>query len=533
MNRKNLFGVLCLLAAILMGCSVVSATEKANADQSKALPRVLLIGDSICGGYQQGVKKLLAGKAVVVKQPGNGQHTWNGLEKLDKWLGDGKWDVIHFNWGLWDVAYRNPESKNFGHLDKVDGKLTTSLVDYEKNLRKLIARLKKTGAVLVWASTTPVPNGEPGRIKGDEVKYNAAAAKIMATNGIAVDDLHAEVVRQGRPKGNNVHDTGNLCRKVADSIVAALASRGTAATSDKETFGTKKPVKELQDDFLKLRFGMFIHFNIATYKGVQWVLGYPVPSTFNPGDTVDTDMWADVAVSAGMKYGILTAKHVSGFCLWESKYTTYDVMHPDCPYKTDLVAQFIKSFKSRGLKVGLYYCWRNPGFGERFKVLPPECDPATHSLEEQNDFQKAQIAELLNRYPDVFYIWNDGLDDRVMPAHEILTHIRSISPNTLASANWWSWAKKGTPYVDIAVKETRHFPEGNTAPGETCWKLEQKWFWEKGFHAGSAKSIMGHMATAHSRNSNFLLNVGPDQKGNIIESSVETLAQIGKLLGRK
>ncbi len=208
-------------------------------------------------------------------------------------------------------------------------------------------------------------------------------------------------------------------------------------------------------------------------------------------------------------------------------------MHPDCPYKTDLVAQFIKSFKSRGLKVGLYYCWRNPGFGERFKVLPPECDPATHSLEEQNDFQKAQIAELLNRYPDVFYIWNDGLDDRVMPAHEILAHIRSISPNTLASANWWSWAKKGTPYVDIAVKETRHFPEGNTAPGETCWKLEQKWFWEKGFHAGSAKGVMGHMATAHSRHSNFLLNVGPDQKGNIIESSVETLAQIGKLLDRK
>jgi len=533
MNRKTLFGVLCLLAAILMGCSVVSAIEKTNADQSKALPRVLLIGDSICGGYQRGVKKLLAGQTTVVKHPGNAQHTWTGLEKLDKWLGDGKWDVIHFNWGLWDVAYRNPESKNFGHLDKVDGKLTTSLADYEKNLCKLVARLKKTGAVLVWASTTPVPEGEPGRIKGDEVRYNAVAAKIMSENGIAIDDLHAEVIRQGCLKTNNVHDTGDLSGKVAESIVAALAGRGAPARPDKESPGTKKSVKELQEDFRKLQFGMFIHYNMATYKGVQWVEGYPAPSTFNPGGKVDTDAWADAAVSAGMKYGVLTAKHVSGFCLWDSKYTTYDVMHPDCPYKTDLVAQFIKSFKSRGLKVGLYYCWRNPGFGERFKVLPPECDPATHSLEEQNEFQKAQIAELLNRYPDVFYIWNDGLDDRVMPAHEILAHIRSISPNTLASANWWSWAKKGTPYVDIAVKETRHFPEGNTAPGETCWKLEQKWFWEKGFHAGSAKGVMGHMATAHSRHSNFLLNVGPDQKGNIIESGVESLAQIGKLLDRK
>ncbi|MCK4294053.1 MAG: alpha-L-fucosidase [Planctomycetes bacterium] len=532
MNRKELSGVLCLLAAILMGGSIVSAAEKVNTEQSKPLPRVLLIGDSICGGYQQGVKKLLAGKSVVVKQQGNGEHTWTGLKKLDEWLGDGKWDVIHFNWGLWDVAYRNPKSKNFGHLDKVDGKLTTSPSDYEKNLRTLVARLKKTGATLVWASTTPVPDGEPGRIKGDEVKYNAVAAKIMAANGIAVDDLHAEVIRQGRPKGNNVHDTGDLSRKVADSIVAALASRGTAATPDKETPGTKKPVKMLQDDFLKLKFGMFIHFNMATYKGVQWVSGYPDPSTFNPGvDTVNTDAWADAAVSAGMKYGVLTAKHVSGFCLWDSKHTTYDVMHADCPYQKDLVAQFIKSFKSRGLKVGLYYCWRHPGFGDskKYKVLPPECDPAPHSPDEQKKFQKAQIAELLTKYPDVFYIWNDGLDPEIMAADEILAYLRGIRPHITASANWWSWAKKGAPYVDIAVTETRHFPEGNKTPGETCWCLEQKWFWNKGFHAKDARQIVSHMIRAHSRNANFLLNVGPDRDGNIIESSIETLAEIGQL----
>ena len=81
-----------------------------------------------------------------------------------------------------------------------------------------------------------------------------------------------------------------------------------------------------------------------------------------------------------MKYAVLTAKHVSGFCLWDSQYTTYDVMNPQCPYQQDLVAQFIKSFQSRGLKVGLYYCWRHPGFGDpnKYKVLPPECDPATH-----------------------------------------------------------------------------------------------------------------------------------------------------------
>jgi len=302
---------------------------------------------------------------------------------------------------------------------------------------------------------------------------------------------------------------------------------------DGKELDARKSVKELQEDFRKLKFGMFIHYNMATYKGVQWVAGYHSPADFNPSGKIDTDAWADAAASAGMAYAVLTVKHVSGFCLWDSKYTTYDVMHPDCPYQKDLVAQFIKSFKSRRLEVGLYYCWRHPGFGdaEKYKVLPPQCDPATYTLKEQNAFQKAQIAELLTKYPDVFYIWNDALDDKVMPADEILTHIRSIRPNTIASANWWSWGKKGTPYVDIAVKEMRHFPEENTAPGETCWCLEQKWFWNEGARSKTAKQVVDLMTTVSSRNSNFLLNVGPDRNGRIVESSIKTLAEIGRLRG--
>ncbi|MHC4555877.1 MAG: alpha-L-fucosidase [Planctomycetota bacterium] len=268
--------------------------------------------------------------------------------------------------------------------------------------------------------------------------------------------------------------------KMMTIMMACLALSATAKNisaqppkPDPKSFVTKESVKQLQEDFLKLKFGMFIHYNMATYKGVQWVLGYPDPSTFDPGGKIDTDAWADAAVSAGMTYGVLTAKHVSGFCLWDSKHTTYDVMHPDCPYKKDLVAQFIKSFKSRGLKVGLYYCWRHPGFDAgknkgKFKVLPPERDPATHTIEQQIEFQKTQIAELVTKYPDVFYIWNDGLDPELMPVEKALAFFRGMRSGVLASANWWSWAKKGTPYVDIAVKEMRPFPQTNTAPGETC-----------------------------------------------------------------
>ena len=312
-------------------------------------------------------------------------------------------------------------------------------------------------------------------------------------------------------------------------ILATIAIGLSNASAEETTNAERKSTKQLQDDFRKLEFGMFLHYNMATYKGVQWVAGYHSPADFNPGGKVDTDAWADAAVSAGMKYGVLTAKHVAGFCLWDSKHTTYDVMHPDCPYKQDLVAQFINSFKSRGLKVGLYYCWRHPGFNEKYKVLPPECDPAEHTLKEQNEFQKKQIAELIEKYPDVFYIWNDALDDKVMPADEAADFFRSTGRGVLTSSNWWSWGKKGTPFVDIAVKELRHFPETNKAPGETCWKLEQSWFWNEGFRSGSAKGAMGNMAKAHGRNSTFLLNVGPDTSGKIIESSIKTLAEIGNM----
>jgi alpha-L-fucosidase len=182
------------------------------------------------------------------------------------------------------------------------------------------------------------------------------------------------------------------------------------------------------------------------------------------------------------------------------------------------------------LKVGLYYCWRHPGFKDEFKVLPPECDPATHSLKEQNEFQMKQIAELMEKYPDVFYIWNDGLDPDIMPAEEATSWIRSLRPDVIASTNWWDWSKKGTPYADIAVKEMRPFPETNAAPGETCWCLEQSWFWKPGASPKSAREVMDLITTANSRNSNFLLNVGPDRQGRFEESSVRVLAEIGKLL---
>lgn len=152
------------------------------------LPRILLIGDSISIGYTVPVRTLLQSKANVHRPRENCSSTKKGLENLDAWLGTGKWDVIHFNWGLHDLKYID-EKRQLTTPDK--GKQQVPLADYEKNLRTLVERLQKTGAKLIWCVTTPVPEGSSGRVAGDEVKYNEVALKVMKEKGVAVDDLWA------------------------------------------------------------------------------------------------------------------------------------------------------------------------------------------------------------------------------------------------------------------------------------------------------------------------------------------------------
>ncbi len=213
-----------LLLLLLAPPSLIHANENDRASQAEQ-PNVLIIGDSISLGYTPFVAEMLKGKAVVVHNPGNAQHTGTGLQKLDQWLGDGKWDVIHFNWGLWDLCYRNPESKTQGHRDKIGGTLTTSLEQYEENLDKLVARLEKTGATLIWAHTTVVPEGEAGRIVGDDAKYNAAAARVMNKYGVRINDLYTltkEFPASQFVKLGDVHYTKEGSQKIAEQVVASV-----------------------------------------------------------------------------------------------------------------------------------------------------------------------------------------------------------------------------------------------------------------------------------------------------------------------
>lgn len=181
------------------------------------LPNVLLYGDSISIAYTDATREALKGKANVYRLYCNGGDSSSFIQKMktmhatmqkddlnDPWKFD--WDVIHFNVGLHDLKYMNGKK-----LDRVNGTQAISPADYEKNLRAIIAYLKQLApkAKLIFATTTPVPEGEPGRIAGDAAKYNQIALKVLKDYPeIAVDDLYAFTKPQHAQwwtKPGNVH----------------------------------------------------------------------------------------------------------------------------------------------------------------------------------------------------------------------------------------------------------------------------------------------------------------------------------------
>jgi lysophospholipase L1-like esterase len=173
------------------------------------LPRVLVIGDSVSRGYTQAVRKALKDKANVHRAPANCGPTARGVKKIDVWLGDGKWDIIHFNFGIHDS--------------------NTPITQYTQRLEYLVKHMQKTGAKLIWASTTPIPDlPEMKYSAASVVERNQASAKLMQKHGIVINDLFTAVtshlVELQNP--NDVHFNGKgyefLGQQVAASIEAAV-----------------------------------------------------------------------------------------------------------------------------------------------------------------------------------------------------------------------------------------------------------------------------------------------------------------------
>lgn len=204
----------------------------------KNLPKVLIYGDSISIGYTEYVRASLENKACVYRLHTNGQssnHFITRMETLRKkmfqpYLKNGwnfEWDVIHFNVGLHDLKYLAGKK-----LDKENGKQVSTLKLYEENLHKIINYLKTNypKAKLIFATTTPVPEGADGRFAGDAVKYNKVALKVMKQyTKVIVNDLFTFSipilkeygVKKGdvhyKPEGSRLQGI-EVSKKIADAI---------------------------------------------------------------------------------------------------------------------------------------------------------------------------------------------------------------------------------------------------------------------------------------------------------------------------
>ena len=215
------------LALVATSCSSLPAAAPALDPPI----RVLLLGDSISIGYTDAVRELLGEEAVVVRPmnenggPENCAGTNKGVENIDRWLAldGGEWDVIHFNFGLHDLKRVTPDSgKNSNdpaHPHQADPER------YRQQLGSITDRLEATGARLIFATTTPVPEGvKPYRAPADPITYNAIAREVMLDRGVTINDLFAFASsRLGEiQKPRDVHFSREGSRALAGEVARVI-----------------------------------------------------------------------------------------------------------------------------------------------------------------------------------------------------------------------------------------------------------------------------------------------------------------------
>lgn len=310
------------------------------------------------------------------------------------------------------------------------------------------------------------------------------------------------------------------------AIVLCTATPALAQQSSKPL-----PLDQLQQQFEDLRFGMFIHFNIPTFFDQDWPDPDASPAIFNP-KKLDAKQWARAAQSAHMGYACLTTKHHSGFCIWDTKTTDYNVMHS--PLKRDVVREYVDAFRAAGIKPCLYYSILDthhkirPGFITREDV----------------DMIKAQLTELLTHYGEIPALIIDGWDapwSRIsydaVPFEEIYTLIKTLQPNCLVmDLNSAKYPAEALMYTDIKSYELgagqKISRESNNLPALTCLPINDAWFWKTSFPTQPVKDpnmlVNDLLKPLNNAYCTFILNAAPNRDGLIDDNALAALSAIGK-----
>jgi len=292
-----------------------------------------------------------------------------------------------------------------------------------------------------------------------------------------------------------------------------------------------------------LGYGMFIHFGMSTFLGEEIPDGKAPASAYNP-DRLDVDQWISLARDAGMKYAVLTAKHVAGHCLWPSRSTDYTVANSG--NKTDVVEAFVTACRRRGVLPGLYYCsWDNHNLFGSLTPSHTAFDKA-YTTSIYQDFQTAQVTELLNNYGPLAEMWIDipGVLGRGYRTY-LYEHVAGLQPDSVIMMN--SGISDGSKYnIDyawpsdlIALERNVPPPSGYVKgreiegkryylPGEVCDPIGKDWFYVEGDAPRPDDVLLALLTESRQRGVNLLLDVPPDPHGRIPEKSREAVLRLRK-----
>lgn len=291
-----------------------------------------------------------------------------------------------------------------------------------------------------------------------------------------------------------------------------------------------KPLLDLQQQFVDLRFGMFLHFNMATFQDREWGDPTSSPELFHP-TALDTDQWAAAARSAKMTWGCLTTRHHDGFCIWPTKTRGASVRHT--LHQTDIVRAYVDSFRAAGLRVGLYY-----------SILSLRDDIRHFNItSEKIQLVKDQLTELFTGYGAIDILITDGWNapwSRItyeeMPFTEIYEHVKALQPNCLITdLNASQFPPGGLYYSDIKAFEQnagQKVPQQSDLPALSCVTLPDGWFWKQADANGRLKPtatvVDEWLVPLNRRHCNLILNAPPTREGRLAPNVISRLEEIGR-----
>ena len=320
---------------------------------------------------------------------------------------------------------------------------------------------------------------------------------------------------------------------------------------------TKKEHDARMKWWREARFGLFIHWGLYSIPAGEWEgktdyaewirnqAQIPLKvydkfvSKFNPVK-FNAERWVRLAKDAGMKYIVITSKHHDGFCLFNSKFTGFDIM--STPFKKDVLKELSEACKKEGIRLCFYYSimdWHNPDY------LPRREWETTRSTKGADfnryvQYMKNQLRELLTNYGNIGVLWFDGEwentwnDKRGL---DLYNYVRSLQPNIIinnrvgASRSGMEGFTEGGGFAgDFGTPEQQIPATG--LPGvdwESCMTMNDHWGYNKNDHNfKSAKEILQMLADIASKGGNYLLNIGPTAEGVFPPESVERLHKIGE-----